>query len=75
MIRVEVARIVSLLCLLSELEARMDTYVPMYSSTSRGQEDIALLTCNSTDMDAYEGQKHYLNPEEHPCCRIRNAST
>ncbi|XP_071341315.1 receptor-type tyrosine-protein kinase FLT3 [Trachinotus anak] len=38
----------------SELQATVDNYVPMYSTTSRGQEDIALLTLSSGDMDMYE---------------------
>lgn len=33
-----------------------DNYVPMHSASTRGQEDIALLTLNSTDTDSYEGQ-------------------
>ncbi|XP_030612627.1 receptor-type tyrosine-protein kinase FLT3-like isoform X2 [Archocentrus centrarchus] len=35
----------------SELEAPVDNYIPMFGSTTRGQEDIALLTLNPDDMD------------------------
>ncbi|KAM9333187.1 receptor-type tyrosine-protein kinase FLT3-like isoform 2-T2 [Pholidichthys leucotaenia] len=37
-----------------ELNAEVDNYVPMYKATSSGQEDIALLTLNSTDMECCE---------------------
>lgn len=40
-----------------ELQTTVDNYVPMYSSTTRGQEAIALLTLNSDDMDSFEGKK------------------
>uniref|UniRef100_A0A8C3GB73 receptor protein-tyrosine kinase n=1 Tax=Cyclopterus lumpus TaxID=8103 RepID=A0A8C3GB73_CYCLU len=33
-----------------ELDTAVDNYVPMYGSTTRGQEDIALLTDNSDPM-------------------------
>ncbi|XP_047423750.1 receptor-type tyrosine-protein kinase FLT3-like isoform X2 [Mugil cephalus] len=48
----------------SELEPRMETYVPMFSSTSRGQEDIALLTFNSNDMDSFEDPVMFENPDD-----------
>lgn len=38
-----------------------DNYVPMYSSTTRGQEEIALFNLNCADMDIYEGQKSQKN--------------
>ncbi|XP_068588440.1 receptor-type tyrosine-protein kinase FLT3 [Cebidichthys violaceus] len=38
----------------SELDTAVDNYVPMYSCTTRGQENIALLTVNSGDMDSFE---------------------
>ncbi|XP_072306910.1 receptor-type tyrosine-protein kinase FLT3 [Eucyclogobius newberryi] len=38
-----------------EMPTHVDNYVPMHSSTTRGQENIALLTLNSTDdMDCFE---------------------
>ncbi|XP_029005346.1 LOW QUALITY PROTEIN: receptor-type tyrosine-protein kinase FLT3 [Betta splendens] len=37
----------------SDLEAA-DNYVPMHDSTTRGQEEIALLNLSSADMDLYE---------------------
>ncbi|XP_031706207.1 receptor-type tyrosine-protein kinase FLT3 isoform X1 [Anarrhichthys ocellatus] len=37
-----------------ELDTAVDNYVPMYSCTTRGQEEIALLTVNSGDMDSFE---------------------
>lgn len=38
-----------------ESPTTVDNYVPMYSSTSRGQEDIALLTLSSTGgIDSFE---------------------
>ncbi|XP_029979596.1 receptor-type tyrosine-protein kinase FLT3 [Sphaeramia orbicularis] len=42
----------------------VDNYVPMYSSTTRGQEDIALLTLNSGDMNSLEDPEMYVNPDE-----------
>ncbi len=47
----------SRLCFPSEFVAAEDNYVPMYGSTTRGQEDIALLTLSSGDMDSCEGEK------------------
>nr|CBN81956.1 FL cytokine receptor [Dicentrarchus labrax] len=38
----------------SVTDTAMDTYVTMHSSTTRGQEDIALLTLNSGGMDSFE---------------------
>ncbi|XP_069007814.1 receptor-type tyrosine-protein kinase FLT3 [Embiotoca jacksoni] len=43
----------------SELNMTVDNYVPMHSATTRGQEDIALLTINSADMDIYEDPEIY----------------
>ncbi|XP_068437954.1 receptor-type tyrosine-protein kinase FLT3 [Clinocottus analis] len=37
-----------------ERDTAVDNYVPMYGSTTRGQEDIALLAINSGDMDGFE---------------------
>ncbi|XP_029384917.1 receptor-type tyrosine-protein kinase FLT3 isoform X2 [Echeneis naucrates] len=34
--------------------ATVDNYVPMHAATTRGQDDIALLTFNSGDMELYE---------------------
>lgn len=45
------------LSFLSALEAPVDNYVPMYTATTGGQEDIALLTINSDNMDSCEGEK------------------
>lgn len=42
-----------------ELDKAVDNYVPMYGSTTRGQEDIALLTLNSGDMDGFEATEIY----------------
>ncbi|KAM3593690.1 uncharacterized protein V6R79_019352 [Siganus canaliculatus] len=44
----------------SECERAVDDYVPRYQSTSRGQEDIALLTLHS-DMDNFEDPEMYEN--------------
>ncbi|XP_070784269.1 receptor-type tyrosine-protein kinase FLT3 [Enoplosus armatus] len=41
----------------SELYAAVDNYVPMHPSTTRGQENIALLTLNSGDMDGFEDEE------------------
>ncbi|KAK2859473.1 hypothetical protein Q5P01_004093 [Channa striata] len=38
----------------SETET-VDNYVPVFSSTTRGQEDIELLNLNSADLNSYEG--------------------
>lgn len=48
----------------SEQETAVDNYVPMYNSTTRGQEDIALLTMNSCDMDSFEDLESYENPDD-----------
>ncbi|XP_056220441.1 receptor-type tyrosine-protein kinase FLT3 [Seriola aureovittata] len=37
-----------------ELQLTVDNYVPMHAATTRGQEDISLLTLNSSDMHMYE---------------------
>ncbi|XP_067341837.1 receptor-type tyrosine-protein kinase FLT3 isoform X1 [Channa argus] len=38
-----------------------DNYVPMYGSTTRGQEDIALLNLSSSDLNTYEEPEIYEN--------------
>ncbi|KAL7373603.1 hypothetical protein ABVT39_010362 [Epinephelus coioides] len=48
----------------SELNQAVDNYVPMHSSTTRGQEDIALLTINSGDMDSFEDPVIYEDPDD-----------
>lgn len=49
----------------SEPDATVDNYVPMYgSAATRGQEDIALLTLNSSDMDGYEDPESFENPDD-----------
>lgn len=48
----------------SELDKTVDNYVPMYSSTTRGQEDIALLTLNSADMDSFGDPESYDNLDD-----------
>lgn len=53
------------LSFLSALEAPVDNYVPMYTTNTRGQEDIALLTINSDDVDSCEGEKRDIKPAEH----------
>lgn len=53
------------LSFLSALEAPVDNYVPMYTTNTRGQEDIALLTINSDDVDSCEGEKCDIKPAEH----------
>ncbi|XP_059182503.1 receptor-type tyrosine-protein kinase FLT3 [Centropristis striata] len=47
-----------------ELDKAVDNYVPMHSSTTRGQEEIALLTINSSDMDSFEDPAIYDNPDD-----------
>ncbi|KAK2859471.1 hypothetical protein Q5P01_004091 [Channa striata] len=44
----------------SETET-VDNYVPMFSSTTRGQEDIELLNLNSADLNSYEDPEIYEN--------------
>ncbi|KAM3860707.1 receptor-type tyrosine-protein kinase FLT3-like [Diretmus argenteus] len=39
----------------SEFQTPTETYVPMYPSTIRGQENLALLSLNSIPMDSAEG--------------------
>lgn len=58
----------SRLCFPSELVTAVDDYMPMYRATTRGQEDIALLTLSSGDTDGFEGEKHHLQ-SEHACCQ------
>ncbi|KAI3355261.1 hypothetical protein L3Q82_018115 [Scortum barcoo] len=41
-----------------------DNYVPMYGSTTRGQEDIALLNLSSGDMDSFEDPEIFENPDD-----------
>ncbi|KAM7390500.1 hypothetical protein PAMA_008586 [Pampus argenteus] len=48
----------------SEKEITVDNYVPMYSATSRGQEDIALLTMNSCDTDSFKDLEIFENPDD-----------
>lgn len=48
----------------SETVAPVNNYVPMYGSTTRGQEDIALLTLNSNDMDCYEDPEMCVTPND-----------
>ncbi|XP_034561869.1 receptor-type tyrosine-protein kinase FLT3 isoform X2 [Notolabrus celidotus] len=48
----------------SEGDAGVGHYMPMYRATTRGQEDIALLTLNSTDMDSFEGPEIFENPDD-----------
>lgn len=43
----------------SEFDKAVDNYVPMHGSTTRGQEDIALLTLSSGDMDGFEDPEVY----------------
>lgn len=48
-----------------EPELTVDNYVPMYgSSATRGQEDIALLTLNSNDMEGYEDPEGFDSPDD-----------
>ncbi|XP_054478724.1 receptor-type tyrosine-protein kinase FLT3 [Anoplopoma fimbria] len=47
-----------------EPDTAVDNYVPMYGSTTRGQEDIALLTINSGDMDSFEDPIVYEDPDD-----------
>ncbi|XP_053198847.1 receptor-type tyrosine-protein kinase FLT3 [Scomber japonicus] len=47
----------------SEKQTTVDNYVPMYSSTTRGQEDIALLTINS-NMDSFEDPAIFENLDD-----------
>ncbi|XP_026035324.1 receptor-type tyrosine-protein kinase FLT3 isoform X1 [Astatotilapia calliptera] len=47
----------------SALEAPVDNYVPMYTTNTRGQEDIALLTINSDDVDSCEEHNLSADPE------------
>ncbi|KAL4001027.1 serine/threonine-protein kinase/endoribonuclease IRE1 [Sarotherodon galilaeus] len=48
----------------SALEAPVDNYVPMYTATTGGQEDIALLTINSDNMDSCEDPESFETPDE-----------
>ncbi|XP_042366502.1 receptor-type tyrosine-protein kinase FLT3 [Plectropomus leopardus] len=47
-----------------ELDKAVDNYVPMHSSTTRGQEDIALLNIYSGDMDGFEDPAIYEDPDD-----------
>ncbi|KAK7879032.1 hypothetical protein WMY93_030785 [Mugilogobius chulae] len=48
-----------------EMQTQVDNYVPMHSSTTRGQENIALLTLSSTDdLDCFEDTDIYESPED-----------
>lgn len=42
-------------CLVSEPVTTTDNYMPMHSVTTGGQENIALLTLSSCEMDTDEG--------------------
>ncbi|XP_029313404.1 LOW QUALITY PROTEIN: receptor-type tyrosine-protein kinase FLT3 [Cottoperca gobio] len=48
----------------SEPDTAVDNYVPMHSSTTRGQEDIALLTINPNDMDSFEDLTIFEDPDD-----------
>ncbi|XP_062297514.1 receptor-type tyrosine-protein kinase FLT3 [Scomber scombrus] len=48
----------------SEKQTTVDNYVPMYGSTTRGQEDITLLTINSCDMDSFEDPEMFENLDD-----------
>ncbi|XP_051266112.1 receptor-type tyrosine-protein kinase FLT3 isoform X1 [Dicentrarchus labrax] len=48
----------------SVTDTAMDTYVTMHSSTTRGQEDIALLTLNSGGMDSFEDSDIFENQDD-----------
>ncbi|XP_037613488.1 receptor-type tyrosine-protein kinase FLT3 isoform X1 [Sebastes umbrosus] len=47
-----------------ELDTAVDNYMPMHSSTARGQEEIGLLTINSGDMDSFEDPAMYEDPHD-----------
>ncbi|XP_020781285.2 receptor-type tyrosine-protein kinase FLT3 [Boleophthalmus pectinirostris] len=48
-----------------EMPRTVDSYVPMHSATTRGQENIALLTLNSADdMDCFEDTDSFESPDE-----------
>uniref|UniRef100_A0A8C6SXA5 receptor protein-tyrosine kinase n=1 Tax=Neogobius melanostomus TaxID=47308 RepID=A0A8C6SXA5_9GOBI len=46
-----------------EIPTTVDNYVPMYSSTTRGQENITLLSLNSTG-DSFEDPLMFESPDE-----------
>ncbi|XP_074549722.1 receptor-type tyrosine-protein kinase FLT3-like [Halichoeres trimaculatus] len=48
----------------SEEDSDVSNYMPMYPATTRGQEDIALLTLNSADMDSFETLESFENPDD-----------
>ncbi|XP_044031609.1 receptor-type tyrosine-protein kinase FLT3 isoform X2 [Siniperca chuatsi] len=47
-----------------EQDTAVDNYMPMHSSTTRGQEDIVLLTLNSGDMDSFEDPESYEDQDD-----------
>ncbi|XP_061569149.1 receptor-type tyrosine-protein kinase FLT3 [Cololabis saira] len=47
-----------------ELVATIDNYVLMHNSTTRGQEDIALLTLSSCDQDSYVDAEIFENADD-----------
>ncbi|KAM9839691.1 receptor-type tyrosine-protein kinase FLT3-like [Aulostomus maculatus] len=48
----------------SKLETGVDNYMPMYPATTRGQENIGLLTLNLSDMSSTEDPEIYDNPDD-----------
>ncbi|KAM9337200.1 receptor-type tyrosine-protein kinase FLT3-like [Symphorus nematophorus] len=48
----------------SDVDKAVDNYMPMYGSTTRGQEDIALLTLNSGDTGSFEDPEVYENLDD-----------
>ncbi|KAE8279883.1 Receptor-type tyrosine-protein kinase FLT3 [Larimichthys crocea] len=47
-----------------EINTAVENYVPMHSSTTRGQKDIALLHLNSGDTDSLEDPEIYENLDD-----------
>ncbi|XP_041670537.1 receptor-type tyrosine-protein kinase FLT3 [Cheilinus undulatus] len=48
----------------SEPHTTVDNYMPMHPSTTRGQENIALLNLNSADTDCFEEVEIFENPDD-----------
>ncbi|KAM6900550.1 receptor-type tyrosine-protein kinase FLT3-like [Xenentodon cancila] len=48
----------------SEVVTTVDNYVPMHTSTTRGQEDIGLLTLSSYDKDSYIDVEIFENADD-----------
>lgn len=46
-----------------ETDTVVDNYLPMHPSTTRGQEDIALLTLGSSDLDSFEDPQTFHHDE------------